>query len=201
MTVEDTTAPVVTASGNIAAASTSPSGATVTIPAATWNDAVDGAGSASCDHATGTFPIGVTTVACSHTDAAGNLGSASFTVTVSDFGRGFHAPVDMAGTLNALKGGSSVPMKFSVYTTAGEVTDPAAIRMTIKTTACPAGAAVDEVETPNTSSTSLRYDAAAGQFVYNWQSPKLANTCYSIGVDHDRDAATPNLIAAQFRTK
>ena len=28
--------------------------------------------------------------------------------------------------------------------------------------------------------TTLRYDTAAGQFVYNWQTPKQAGKCYSV---------------------
>ena len=30
------------------------------------------------------------------------------------------------------------------------------------------------------AATSLRYDTTAGQFVYNWQTPKQPGKCYSV---------------------
>jgi len=51
---------------------------------ATAADAVDGSVSVACAPASGsTFPIGSTTVACTAADAAGNVASASFVVTVN----------------------------------------------------------------------------------------------------------------------
>lgn len=83
--VTDTTGPTVTTSSNLVVAAQSASGATVTYDAPTSTDIVDGADPATCDKASGTvFPLGDTTVTCSATDAAGNPGSASFTVTVQD---------------------------------------------------------------------------------------------------------------------
>ena len=38
----------------------------------------------SCSHNSGHFPIGTTTVTCTATDAAGNVGSNSFIVTVTE---------------------------------------------------------------------------------------------------------------------
>ena len=85
VTVQDTTAPAITAPDNITAEATSSAGAVVTFPAPTWTDAVDGNGAASSDHNSGeTFPIGATTVTCSHKDAHNNTGTKSFTITVQD---------------------------------------------------------------------------------------------------------------------
>jgi hypothetical protein len=82
--VGDTTAPVVTAPADVALEATSPSGAAATY-GATAADAVDGALAAACVPASGsTFALGTHTVTCSANDAAGNSGSASFTVTVRD---------------------------------------------------------------------------------------------------------------------
>jgi hypothetical protein len=81
----DKTSPVLTVSANKTVDAASDAGAVVAYPAATASDALSGAGAVSCAPASGTtFAIGTTTVSCSATDAAGNAGSASFTVTVND---------------------------------------------------------------------------------------------------------------------
>src|SRR2546428_4936960 len=66
------------------AEATGPSGASVSFaPSAT--DLVDGSVAVSCSPASGwTFPLGTTVVLCTATDAHGNTGSASFTITVQD---------------------------------------------------------------------------------------------------------------------
>jgi hypothetical protein len=52
---------------------------------ASATDDVDGPVAVTCDPASGaTFPLGATTVTCTASDARGNTGSASFTVTVRD---------------------------------------------------------------------------------------------------------------------
>jgi hypothetical protein len=84
VTVVDTTAPAVTVPGNITQEATSANGAAVSFIASA-TDLVDGAITPSCTPASGsTFALGTTTVQCSATDAAGNTGNTSFTVTVVD---------------------------------------------------------------------------------------------------------------------
>jgi len=79
----DTTAPVVTVPADITTPAASPAGATVTYTASADDDR-DGSLTPTCTPASGsTFPVGTTTVTCTATDAAGNTGSASFTVTVT----------------------------------------------------------------------------------------------------------------------
>jgi hypothetical protein len=83
VTVADTTPPVVTVPGPITASATSPSGALVTYTGVSAIDLVDGTLTPVCRPASGSgFPIGTTTVTCTATDAHGNIGLASFTVTV-----------------------------------------------------------------------------------------------------------------------
>jgi hypothetical protein len=81
----DTTAPMVSVPASVTAEATSPAGATVTF-SATATDNVDGPTPAQCVPISGsTFALGApTTITCTATDAAGNMGSASFTVTVVD---------------------------------------------------------------------------------------------------------------------
>jgi hypothetical protein len=83
VTVVDTTPPALTLPGDLGAEATSPAGAAVTFDVSAL-DLVDGGVPVDCDHAPGTFPLGVTTVACTATDAHGNVSSGSFTVTVVD---------------------------------------------------------------------------------------------------------------------
>ena len=84
VTVTDTTAPIVTVPANATVEATNATGAVFTFPTSAI-DAVDGAVAVSCTPASGsTFPLGATTVNCTATDAHGNHGVASFTVTVTD---------------------------------------------------------------------------------------------------------------------
>lgn len=62
-----------------------------------------------------------------------------------------------------------------------ELTNTSAVKsLTYTATNCDATASVDEVETTATGGTSLRYDTAAGQFVYNWKTPSTAGKCYRV---------------------
>jgi len=85
VTVVDSTKPVIAAHTSITTLATSPSGASVTYTAPLATDNVDTTSEASCTPASGsTFPIGVTTVTCTKTDAAGNSATPkTFTVTVN----------------------------------------------------------------------------------------------------------------------
>lgn len=80
----DTLAPEVTVPGDMVVEATSPNGAAVTFTASA-NDNVDGSLPVSISPASGgIFPIGTTIVTASATDAAGNTGSASFSITIRD---------------------------------------------------------------------------------------------------------------------
>jgi hypothetical protein len=82
--VRDTTPPVVTVPDDIVLEASGPTGAVAHFDSSAF-DIVDGAIAASCVPASGSmFGLGVTHVTCAARDAAGNLGSASFPVTVRD---------------------------------------------------------------------------------------------------------------------
>lgn len=90
ITVQDTTAPVVSVPGPISAEATSASGASVSFDVSATDEVtspltvtcVDGNGTTVVSG--DTFPIGTTTVTCSATDGAGNTGTGSFAITVQD---------------------------------------------------------------------------------------------------------------------
>lgn len=83
--VQDEAKPIVGVPANITTEASGPNGASVTYMGVTASDNVDGSLTATCDKASGTvFPLGTTTVTCSATDAAGNLGTNKFTVKVED---------------------------------------------------------------------------------------------------------------------
>ncbi|HVL47000.1 MAG TPA: HYR domain-containing protein [Candidatus Thermoplasmatota archaeon] len=83
--VEDTTAPAIGALDDLVVEASGSDGAVVLFDAPWTDDAVDGAGVATCAPASGsTFPVGATTVTCTATDAAGNAATSSFVVEVLD---------------------------------------------------------------------------------------------------------------------
>ncbi|MDH3277978.1 MAG: HYR domain-containing protein, partial [Nitrosopumilus sp.] len=84
--IPDTEPPVIAAHSDVNAAATSPSGATVSYTSPTTTDNVDAPGVATCSPLSGTtFAIGITTVTCNATDAAGNSAiPTTFNVIVSD---------------------------------------------------------------------------------------------------------------------
>jgi hypothetical protein len=79
----DTAAPVLTAPDMITSTTTDATGIVITFEVTALDD-VDGVTPVTCVPASGTkFPVGVTTVTCSSTDAAGNTGTDTFNVTVT----------------------------------------------------------------------------------------------------------------------
>lgn len=182
--VQDTTAPTLQLPTDIAVGAVSASGTPVSFTA-TAADAVDPDVPVTCTPASGsTFAPGATTVSCSATDDSGNTANGTFKVTVSFGFTGFYAPVDNGGVLNTIKGGQSVPMKWSVPNGSGGWIGSLGIVSGVTQTqiTCGIGTGTDEIEAPTSGSTSLRYDTTANQFIYNWQSPKVAGNCYKVTV-------------------
>jgi len=86
VTVDDCQKPDITCPGNKVACATGGGACSAAVSfAATANDNCDGPLTPTCVPASGsTFQLGITTVTCSVSDAAGNPNSCSFTVTVND---------------------------------------------------------------------------------------------------------------------
>lgn len=96
---------------------------------------------------------------------------------------GFFQPVDNFPTLNMLKSGSAVPVKFSLGTYHGlsivEAGYPKSQQIL-----CNASILVDGVEeTVTAGSSSLSYDPVTNQYIYVWKTDKAwANTCRQLVV-------------------
>ncbi len=114
---------------------------------------------------------------------------------------GFYQPIDMGDVLNTVKNGSTVPVKFELFSGTTELTSTSAVSsISAKQVNCALfnGDPMDEIEyLAPTGGTSLRYDATAGQFIYNWATPKKPNTCYNLTMT----AADGSTLTAYFKLR
>lgn len=193
----DATQPIVSLVGGPADGASYYFGSVPAAPTCTASDATSGlAGSCSVSGYDAT--VGTRTVTASASDNAGNSGSSTATYTVLAWTlNGFYQPVDMNGVVNTVKGGSSVPLKFEVFAGPTELTDTSIVTFVTKQVTCSNATVEDTVETVATGGTSLRYDSVGGQFIYNWQTPKLPGKCYSVTMT----TADGSSIAALFKLK
>lgn len=183
VTVQDTAGPVLSLPANITTTATSNSKATVNFTA-TANDVVDGSRPVNCNPASGTlFSAGTTTVNCSSTDSRGNTSNGSFTVTVNYNWSGFFRPVDNPDTVNSVKAGQSIPVKFSLAGNQGLNIFAANFPVSQKIT-CDTSDPVDAIEeTVTAGGSSLSYDSSLDQYNYVWKTDKSwAGTCRQLTV-------------------
>ena len=172
-------------------------GSTPAAPGCTASDSLSGL-AANCTVSGYGTGVGTHTLTATATDKAGNTSTVTQSYTVKAWTlRGFYQPVDMNGVLNTVKGGSTVPAKFEVFAGDTEITDPGKMGFTMARITCSLVLLVDDIETTTTGSTSLRYDATGGQFIYNWKTPTGAGTCYQLTMK----AADGSSISANFKLK
>ena len=147
VTVVDTTAPTLAGvPGNITVNPASGSQAMVTYANPTVSDIVDASPTVACLPASGsTFPIGNSTVTCTATDDGGNSSVATFDVFVTFDFKGFFSPIDNIPTVNTVKAGQSIPVKFSLSGDQG-LSIFAAGSPSSKKIACTSGADLDWIE-------------------------------------------------------
>lgn len=185
----DTAAPTASFDGDLAADTTYTWGSTPAAPSCTAADALSGPD--GCTVTGYSAAVGAHTLTATAHDVAGNTGTSTRSYTVAPWTTaGFFQPVDMNGVLNTVKSGSTVPVKFRVYAGQTQVTDTSKVAFSAAKIACDTSASQDAVELTTTGGTSLRYDATAGQFVYNWATPKVAGGCYALTMTSADGTAT-----------
>ena len=177
----DATPPTVALVGGPANGASYYFGSVPAAPTCTASDSLSDL-AAACSVSGYSSAVGPHTVTASATDNAGNSASASSSYTVLAWTlSGFYSPVDMNSVVNTLKGGSTVPLKFEVFAGATELTASSVVQSFVQTRiTCDTSATLDEIEVTTTGGTSLRYDATAGQFIQNWQTPKQTGACYRV---------------------
>ncbi|KAF2419422.1 hypothetical protein B2K11_06585 [Microbacterium sp. B35-30] len=129
----------------------------------------------------------------------GSNGSATFAIEAWTL-NGFYKPVDMgSAVINIVKGGSTVPLKFTVLAGTTEVTDLATLNASfvVKGVSCDPTDATSDDLLATTGGTTLRYDASAHQWIQNWQTPKTAGKCYTVVMT----TADGSQLSAQFKIK
>jgi hypothetical protein len=181
----DKTNPLVSLNGGPADGQSYYFGSVPDVPTCDASDALSGLDGA-CSVSGYSSAVGTHTVKATATDMAGNTNTASSTYTVKPYTlNGFYQPIDMNDTVNTVKNGSTVPVKFEIFA-GSELTSTSAVTSILaRPMSCGAltGEPEDPIETLATGGTSLRYDATAGQFIYNWTTPKGASQvgkCYSL---------------------
>lgn len=143
-----------------------------------------GAGLASC---TGTVPygsgvdtnsLGTKSFTVDALDNAGNPASLTRHYNVIYNFSGFFQPVDNLPTLNAVKGGAGVPVRFSLGGDQGlnVLASGYPLSRPINSDGSMPVDAIEEIIT--VSNSGLTYDAATGTYVYNWKTERAwAGTC------------------------
>jgi hypothetical protein len=105
------------------------------------------------------------------TDIAGRTSSVSHTYQVIWPFTGFFTPVDNPPTLNVVKPGQAVPVKFGLGGNRG-LAIFAAGYPAIDTISCASGVPTDLIEqTVTAGSSSLQYDSGSQQYSYVWKTP------------------------------
>lgn len=144
---------------------------------ASFQCADGGSGIASCTGTTGTGQSLGTSRIGSHelkvdaTDNVGHTTSTRVTYTVRWNFSGFLAPVDAPPTINAVKAGRTIPIKFSLDGDQG--LSVLAGAPTSQQISCDRTVTVDGIEeTVSSSASGLTYDPSTDTYTYTWKTAR-----------------------------
>jgi hypothetical protein len=138
--------------------------------------------SAAYEHTCGLRTDGV--VACSGANVEWKAPTLRFPFT------GFFQPVDNLPTLNTMKAGTAVPIRFALGGDFGLAVFDVGFPLS-EPVSCGNGMTpvADVEETASASSSSLSFNSSTRQYVYLWKSNKAwANTCRHWAEVHRRDS-------------
>jgi hypothetical protein len=122
-----------------------------------------------------TTSVGSKSFIVAATDTAGNTTTSTHNYQVIYDYNGFFQPVDNLPTVNAVKAGQSIPIKFSLGGNQGlAIGTP-----TSQGIACDTTAPVSDLEeTATAGSSGLSYDSTLDQYIYTWKTDKSwTGTC------------------------
>jgi hypothetical protein len=144
-----------------------------------------GLASSSCDPVD-TSSVGSHSVNCTATDNAGNTANASASYNVIFGFTGFFRPIDNPNSVNSVKAGQAIPIKFSLGGDQG-LDIFADGSPTSRAMVCSTGAYLGSAQliaAPGAS--SLSYDATTDTYNFVWKSDKTwANSCRELSVTLD----------------
>ena len=120
---------------------------------------------------------------CTAKDAAGNTGTESFTVTVTAAWSNVLQPVNADGS-SIFKLGSTVPVKFQLTGASAGIKDLSARLYLQRVGAGATGTVLEAISTSNATTGNLfRYDATAGQYIFNLDTKTLSAGTYQLRID------------------
>ena len=180
--IPETTPPVLICPSNIVVTlppNTMDTGMVVNYPAPTATDNCTASPIITTSIASGSvFPVGVSTVNATATDAANNQSRCGFTVTVLYNFSGFFPPIDNPPSFNLVNAGSPVKFNFSLSGNKGlNIFGP--LSPLSQQISCNSNAPMNDVkQTAPVGGGNLSYDAATDTYTYVWQTDSSwARTC------------------------